>query len=115
MEHRDFFDRNYAGDLETIVSITGFIIYLLNAPICWQSKSQKGVTLSSTEAKYVVISEAVKEVEFVYHFYVIFNQSESSNCGKDGKHWSDIYVRKCFNLLFCLARGHTLSLCPSIH
>jgi hypothetical protein len=49
------------------VSVTGFIIYLLDVPICWRSKSQKGVTLSSTEAKYVAISKAVREVKFVYY------------------------------------------------
>jgi hypothetical protein len=49
------------------VSVTGFIIYLLNVPICWQSKSQKGVTLLSAEAKYVAISEAVNELKFIYY------------------------------------------------
>jgi hypothetical protein len=48
------------------VSVTGFIIYFLSVPICWHSKSQKGVTLLSTEAKYVAISEAVKELKFIY-------------------------------------------------
>jgi hypothetical protein len=49
------------------VSVTGFIIYLLKVPIFWRSKSQKGVTLSSTEAEYVAISEAVKELKFIYY------------------------------------------------
>jgi hypothetical protein len=49
------------------VSVTGSIIYLLNVPICWRSKSQKGVTLLSTEAEYVAISEAVKELKFIYY------------------------------------------------
>jgi hypothetical protein len=49
------------------VSVTGFIIYLLSVPICWRSKSQKGVTLSGTEAEYVVISEANKELKFIYY------------------------------------------------
>jgi hypothetical protein len=62
-----FCDRNWAGDPETRVSVTGFIIYLLNVPICWRSKSQKGVTLSSTEAEYVAISEAVKELKLIYY------------------------------------------------
>jgi hypothetical protein len=62
-----FCDRNWAGDRETKVSVTGFIIYLLNVLICWRSKSQKGVTLSSTEAEYVAISEAVKELKFIYY------------------------------------------------
>jgi hypothetical protein len=48
--------------------VTGFIIYLLNVPICWRSKSQKGVTLLSTEAEYVAISEAVKELKLIYYF-----------------------------------------------
>jgi hypothetical protein len=39
-----FCDSNWAGDPGTRVSVTGFIIYLLNVPICWCSKSQKGVT-----------------------------------------------------------------------
>jgi hypothetical protein len=56
-----------AGDPEIRLSVTGFILYLLNVPIFWHSKSQKGVTLSSTEAKYVAISEAVKELKFIYY------------------------------------------------
>jgi hypothetical protein len=49
------------------VSVTGFSIYLLSVPICWHSKSQKEVTLSSTEAKYVANSKAVKELKFIYY------------------------------------------------
>jgi hypothetical protein len=62
-----FCDSNWAGDPKTRVSVMGFIIYLLSVPICWRSKSQKGVTLLSTEAKYVAISEAVKELKFIYY------------------------------------------------
>jgi hypothetical protein len=62
-----FCDSNWAVDPETRVRVTGFIIYLLNAPICWHSKSQKGVNLLSKEAKYVGISEAIKELKFIYY------------------------------------------------
>jgi hypothetical protein len=62
-----FCDRNWSDYSETRVSVTGFIIYLLNVPICWLSKSQKGVTLLSTEAEYVAIPEAVKELKFIYY------------------------------------------------
>jgi hypothetical protein len=58
---------NWAGDAETRISVTGLIIYLLGVPICWRSKGQKGVTLSSSEAEYVAISEAVKEIRFIYY------------------------------------------------
>jgi Reverse transcriptase (RNA-dependent DNA polymerase) len=60
-------DSDWAGDAETRISVTGFIIYLLGVPICWRSKGQKGVTLSSSEAEYVLISEAVKEIRFIYY------------------------------------------------
>jgi hypothetical protein len=39
----------------------------MNVPVCWRSKSQKGVTLPSTEAEYVAMSEAVKEVNLIYY------------------------------------------------
>jgi hypothetical protein len=61
-----FCDSDWSGDSETRISVTGFILYIMNAPVCWRSKSQKGVTLSSTEAEYVAMSEAVKEVKFIY-------------------------------------------------
>jgi hypothetical protein len=60
-------NRNWAGDAETRISVTGFIIYFLRVPICWRSKGQKGVTLSSSEGEYVAISEAVKEIRFIYY------------------------------------------------
>ena len=61
-----FCDSDWAGDPETRISVTGFIIYLQGAPVCWRSKAQKGVTLSSSEAEYVAISDAVKEIKFLY-------------------------------------------------
>jgi hypothetical protein len=68
-----FCDSCWVGDSETRVSVTGFIIYLLDIPVCWRSKSQKGVTLSSTDAEYVAISEAVKEVNFIYYLLYDFH------------------------------------------
>jgi hypothetical protein len=38
-----FFDSDWAGDSETRISVTGFILYLTNVPVCWRSKLQKGV------------------------------------------------------------------------
>jgi hypothetical protein len=60
-----FCDSDWDGDSEIRISVTDFNLYLMNGPVCWQSKSQKGVTLSSTEAEYVAMSEAVKE--FIYY------------------------------------------------
>ena len=33
-------------------------------PVVWKSKAQQSVTLSSTEAEWFALSEAVKEVRF---------------------------------------------------
>ena len=38
----------------------------MGVPISWQSKDQKTVTLSSSEAEYVALLEAAKEIKFVY-------------------------------------------------
>jgi hypothetical protein len=59
-------DSNWAVDARTRISITGFITYLIGVPNCWRSKKQKGATLSSSGAEYVAISEAVKEILFIY-------------------------------------------------
>ena len=61
-----FSDSDYAADPETRRSITGFILYFCGVPISWKSKSQKSVTLSSSEAEYVALSETAKEIKFVY-------------------------------------------------
>ena len=58
-------DSDYAGDPETRISVTGHILFLLGVPIVWKSKAQKSVTLSSAEAEFVAMSEAVKEILFV--------------------------------------------------
>jgi hypothetical protein len=39
----------------------------MNVPVCWGSKVQRGVTLSSGKAQFVAISEAVKKIKFIYY------------------------------------------------
>jgi len=59
-------DSDWAGDKDTRLSISGFIIFLLGVPISFKSKQQRSVALSSSEAEYVALSEAAKEIKFVY-------------------------------------------------
>ena len=56
---------NYTGHPVNRRSIRGFTLYVLDVPVSCQSKSQKSISLSSSEAEYVALSEAVKEVMFV--------------------------------------------------
>jgi len=60
-----FTNSDYASDVETHISVTGFCIFLLGVPISWHSKSQRSVTLLSREAKFIALSEAAKEVKFI--------------------------------------------------
>jgi len=59
-------DSDYATDPETRLSVSGFVLYLCGVPIVWRTKQQRSVTLSSSEAEYYALSEAVKEVRFIY-------------------------------------------------
>lgn len=60
-----FTDSKWSGDTQTRISMGGHILFLMGVPILWRSKAQRGVMLSSTEAEYVQMSEAAKEVKFV--------------------------------------------------
>jgi hypothetical protein len=53
---------DWAGNSEKRI-----IVYLMNVLVCWRSKSHRGLTLSSSKAKYIKISEAVKEIKFIYY------------------------------------------------
>ena len=58
-------DSDFAGDADTRRSVSGYVIYLMGCPIAWKSKGQKNVTLSSTEAEYVAVSEISSEILFL--------------------------------------------------
>ena len=56
-----FSDSDWAGDLDTRRSTTGYVFLLSNGAISWKSKRQPTVALSSTEAEYMAITDASKE------------------------------------------------------
>ena len=60
-----FSDSDYAGDADTRRSVSGYILYVQGVLIIWRLKAQRSVTLSLTEAEWVALSEAVKEIIFV--------------------------------------------------
>lgn len=64
-ELKAYSDSDFAGDTETRKSVSGFIIYLCGAAISWRSKGQKSVSLSSTEAEYMAISEVAMEILYI--------------------------------------------------
>lgn len=58
---RSFADSDWAMS-ENRKSVTGYIIEMGGAPICWSSKQQAVVALSSAEAEYVSLSFTARQV-----------------------------------------------------
>ncbi|KAE8698224.1 pentatricopeptide repeat-containing protein [Hibiscus syriacus] len=54
-------DSDYAGDLDKRRSTTGYVFTFAKAPVSWKSTLQSTVALSTTEAEYMAVTEAVKE------------------------------------------------------
>lgn len=61
-------DADYASDIDKRRSCSGFILKYAGAAITWHSKRQEVVALSSTEAEYIALSTAAKEVLWVEQF-----------------------------------------------
>ncbi|XP_073153233.1 secreted RxLR effector protein 161-like [Henckelia pumila] len=57
-----FVDANMSGDIDDIKSTTGYVFTFGGTAVSWVSKLQKIVALSTTEAEYVALTEARKEI-----------------------------------------------------
>ena len=61
-------DADFADDIDSRKSTTEFVFTLGGITISWASNLQKIVTLSTTEAEYVVSTEAGKEMIWLHGF-----------------------------------------------
>ncbi|MGZ8880111.1 MAG: reverse transcriptase domain-containing protein, partial [Halobacteriota archaeon] len=65
-----YVDADFAGswnkedsaDVASVYSRTGYVIMFANCPIMWVSKLQTEVALSTTEAEYIALSQAMRDV-----------------------------------------------------
>ena len=61
-------DADWGGDIETRRSTSGYVFVLNEGCISWRSKKQRTVALSSTEAEYMALSEAIQETVWLKAF-----------------------------------------------
>ncbi|KIN99148.1 hypothetical protein M404DRAFT_30611 [Pisolithus tinctorius Marx 270] len=55
-------DADWAADVNDCCSVTGYVFTLSGGAVSWSSKKQTSVALSSTEAEYMAVSAAAKEI-----------------------------------------------------
>lgn len=60
-----FVDSDFANNISDRKSITGFLIKLNNNVVCWKTKKQNIVTISSCEAEYIALSACITENLFL--------------------------------------------------
>ena len=61
-----FSDADWAGDIDTRRSTTGYVIMLNNGAVAWRSQRQPTVALSTMEAEYMALTEATKELIWMH-------------------------------------------------
>ncbi|XP_062118550.1 secreted RxLR effector protein 161-like [Humulus lupulus] len=61
IEVEGYVDANFSGDKDSSKSTTAYVFMVSGNCISWKSQLQPIVTLSTTEAKYVATTEAIKE------------------------------------------------------
>ncbi|XP_066581231.1 uncharacterized protein [Prorops nasuta] len=58
-------DADIANDNSNRKSYSGYIFLMGNGAICWESKKQSLVAMSTSEAEYIALSESCKEAKFI--------------------------------------------------
>ena len=80
-------DSDMARDLDSRKSTSGYLMTFAGGAVSWQSRLQKCVALSTTEAEYIAVAEAnkemlwmkcfVQELSFKQQRYVIYYDNQS--------------------------------------
>ena len=80
-------DADWGGDLDDRRSTSGYIFFINNSVISWQSRKQASVATSSTQAEYQALSNATKEAVWLRAFLseIGFNQSSATQVQQDNQ------------------------------
>ena len=75
-------DANWAGDIDTRRSTTGYVVMINNGAVAWRSQLQPTVALSTMEAEYMALTEATKELIWIRKLLAelgYFNNTDSKS------------------------------------
>ena len=75
-----FADADYASKATDRRSVSGGVIMCGGASVCWFSRTQKCVTLLTSEAEYVALGDAVKELLFLRQVWRFMLPSKVMPC-----------------------------------
>lgn len=91
-----YIDANLVGDVDSRKSTSEYLTTFVRGAVSWQSKVQMCVALSTTEAEYIVVTKACKEI--------LWMKKWLQKLGMD----QERYVLKCDNQsAICLAKNST--------
>ena len=82
-----FSDSNWAMDKDDRKSTGGYVVLINGCPISWQSKKHSTVALSSTEAEYYSLTDAVTEGMFLrqwFKYYLKVDLTINIYCDNQG-------------------------------
>jgi hypothetical protein len=68
VELEGYVDADFAGDLDSRFSTSGFVFFVYGGAVAWSSKKQKSVATSTVEAEFMASSAAIKEAAWLKSF-----------------------------------------------
>jgi hypothetical protein len=63
-----YVDADFAGDLDSRFSTSGYVFYVFGGAVSWASKKQNSVATSTVEAEFMASSLAIKEANWLRSF-----------------------------------------------
>ena len=75
-----FADANYASKATDRRSVSGGAVMCAGASVSWFSRTQKCVTLSTTEAEYVALADTIKEAMFSRYVWCFIFPGLAETC-----------------------------------
>ena len=82
-----FCDADYAADIDSRKSMTGYVAFIAGGPVAWRSGSQKGTALSTCVSELYALTEAT--VHVIWHRNLLesmnYQQSNATNVFEDNQ------------------------------